>query len=71
MDFSYEQDERLTSAECAVPDQLGSDTECARDAEKNSIVLHLRETIVSQESARVRIHIGPGVLCFARLYHHT
>jgi hypothetical protein len=35
--------------------------------EKDSVVLHLRETIVSKERAGVRIHIRPGVLCLASL----
>jgi hypothetical protein len=37
----------LTSTERTVPDQLCSHTKCARHAEKDCVVLHLRETIVS------------------------
>jgi hypothetical protein len=57
----------LTSAECAVPNKLRSHTKCARYAEEDSVVLHLRETIVCKERARVRIHVWPRVLRLASL----
>ena len=37
----------LTGAESTVPDELRSHAERTRYAEKDSVVLHLRETIVS------------------------
>ena len=67
MKFSRVHGRILTSAKCAVPDKLRSDTEGAGYAEEDSVVLHLRETIVSKERTRVRIHVGPGVLCLASL----
>jgi hypothetical protein len=46
---------------------LCSNPKCTGYTEKNSVVLHLRKTIVSKERAGVRIHIRPGVLCLASL----
>jgi hypothetical protein len=58
----------LTSAECTVPDKLRSYTKRTRYAEQDSVVLHLRETIVCKEHAGVCIHVRPGVLRLASLH---
>ena len=37
------------------------------DSEQDGVVVHLLHSVVLQRHARVRIHIGPGVLDLARL----
>jgi hypothetical protein len=58
---------RRTSTEGTIPDQLSGDTECAGDTEQDGVELHLRQSVVGQQNARVGVDIGPGVLGFAGL----
>ena len=62
-------------AESSVPDELGDNTECSGDTEKNGVEVLLVETVafcqlrpplltvdlLSKEDTRVGINIGPGV----------
>ena len=57
----------LTSTERTVPDELGGDTERARDAEEDGVEVHLVEAVVREEHARVRVDVRPGVLRLAGL----
>jgi hypothetical protein len=59
--------------EGSVPDELGDNTECSRDTEKDGVEVLLVETVafcqfvslaidlLSEEDTRVGIDIGPGV----------
>lgn len=48
-------------AEGAVPDELGGDTEGARDTEQDGVVVLLVEAVVGEEDTGVGVDVGPGV----------
>ena len=47
--------------ETAGPDLSGHNTEGARDAEQNGVVVELVETVVHEEGAGAGVNVGPGV----------
>jgi len=59
---------KLTSTEGAIPDELSGDTKGTRNTKENSVVLHLGQTVMSEEDTRMSIDIGPGVLSLASLH---
>lgn len=48
-------------AEGAVPDELGGDTEGARDTEEDGVEVLLVEAVVGEEDTGVGVDVGPGV----------
>jgi len=58
---------KLTSAEGTIPDELSSHTKGTRNTKENSVILHLGQTIMSEENTRMSIDVGPGILGFSSL----
>jgi len=59
---------KLTSTEGTIPDELSGNTKSTRDTKENGVVLHLGQTVMSEENTRMSIDVGPGVLGLASLH---
>jgi len=59
---------KLTSTEGTIPDELSGHTKGTRNTKENSVVLHLGQTIMSEENTRMSIDVGPGVLGLSSLH---